>query len=145
MTTTWTITQCDRLTADGFITTAHWTATAADGEYIASIYSTCSFNKPEENVDLTPYDAVTEQDVLVWCWSSGVDKDAIETALAKNIDLQKKSCGIHWCSVVWKINFEELIWHSVKLFKPKVEQLFKLLLVMLKTALSGCLSPLTSK
>jgi hypothetical protein len=67
----WKITQCDRLTADSFITTAHWTATATDGEYSASIYSTCSFAHPEENVDLTPYDAITEQDVLGWCWSSG--------------------------------------------------------------------------
>ncbi len=32
----------DFLTADGDITTAHWTATAVDGKYTASIYSTCS-------------------------------------------------------------------------------------------------------
>lgn len=89
MTTTWTITQCDRLTADGFITTAHWSATAIDGDFTASIYSTCSFSKPEENVDLTPYDKITEQDVLGWCWSSGVDKDATEAALAANIAAQK--------------------------------------------------------
>jgi hypothetical protein len=95
----WKITQCDRLTADSFITTAHWTATATDGEYSASIYSTCSFSKPEENVDLTPYDAVTEQDVLGWCWSSGVDKDATEAALAKNIEAQKNpvtATGVPW-------------------------------------------------
>jgi hypothetical protein len=95
----WTITQCDRLTADSFITTAHFTATATDGEYSASIYSTCSFSKPEENVDLTPYDAVTEQDVLGWCWSSGVDKDATEAALAKNIEAQKNpvtATGVPW-------------------------------------------------
>lgn len=89
MTTTWKITQCDRLTSDDFITTAHWTATAVDGEYTASIYSTCSFTKPAENVDLTPYDAVTEQDVLGWCWSDGVDKEATEAALAAKIADQK--------------------------------------------------------
>jgi hypothetical protein len=32
---TWKITQLDRLTSDGFITTAHWTATAVDGDYTA--------------------------------------------------------------------------------------------------------------
>jgi hypothetical protein len=90
----WKITQCDRLTADSFITTAHWTATAVDGEYSASIYSTCSFTKPEANVDLTPYD-----DVLGWCWSDGVDKDATEAALAKNIEAQKNpvtATGVPW-------------------------------------------------
>jgi len=89
MTITWKITQCDRLTSDNFITTAHWTATAVDGDFTASIYSTCSFTKPEANVDLTPYDEVTEQDVLGWCWSDGVDKDATEAALAANIADQK--------------------------------------------------------
>ena len=99
MTTTWKITQCDRLTEDDFITTAHWTATAVDGDYSASIYSTCSFSKPEENVDLTPYDAITEQDVLGWCWSDGVDKTATEAALAQNIALQKNpvtASGTPW-------------------------------------------------
>jgi hypothetical protein len=95
----WKITQCDRLTADSFITTAHWTATATDGEYSASIYSTCSFAHPEENVDLTPYDAVTEQDVLGWCWSNGVDKSATEASLAAQIEAQKNpvtATGTPW-------------------------------------------------
>jgi hypothetical protein len=99
MNITWKITQCDRLTADGFITTAHWAATATDGDYTASIYSTCSFAHPEKNVDLTPYDDVTEQDVLGWCWSDGVDKDATEAALAQNIEAQKNpvtATGTPW-------------------------------------------------
>lgn len=101
MTTSWKITQCDRLTADGYITTAHWTASATDGDYSASIYSTCSFDKPEGNVDLTPYDQVTEQDVLGWCWANGVDKDATEAALAQSIILQKNpvvEAGVPWAT-----------------------------------------------
>jgi hypothetical protein len=86
MTTTWTITQCDRLTADNFITTAHWTATAVDGEFTASIYSTCSWAAGTPTI---PYDQVTEAEVLDWCWASGVDKDATEAALAANIAEQK--------------------------------------------------------
>lgn len=96
MTTTWTITQCDRLTADGFIKTAHWTCTAVDGEYTASVYSTCSF---AEGVASTPYANVTEQDVLGWIWTNGVDKDAAEAALAQNIADQKApkvSTGTPW-------------------------------------------------
>lgn len=39
-TITWTISQLDRRTSDGFVTTAHWQATAVDGDYSASIYAT---------------------------------------------------------------------------------------------------------
>ena len=93
---TWKVTQCDRLTSDGFITTAHWTASAVDGEYSASIYSTCSWAPGTPSI---PYAQVTEQEVLNWCWSSGVDKDATEAALAENIALQKNpvvETGVPW-------------------------------------------------
>ena len=96
MTTTWTITQTDYLTADGFITTAHWTATAVDGEYTASIYSTCSW---ADGTPTVPYSDVTMQEVLDWCWTSGVDKAATESALAANIALQKNpvtATGTPW-------------------------------------------------
>ena len=96
MTTTWTITQCDRLTSDDFITTAHWNATAVDGEYTASIYSTCSWAVGTPTI---PYADVTQEEVLGWCWSSGVDKDATEAALAENIALQKNpviATGLPW-------------------------------------------------
>ena len=96
MTVTWTITQTDYLTADGFITTAHWTATAVDGDYSASIYSTCSWQPGTPTI---PYDQVTQQEVLDWCWASGVDKDATEAALAEQIALQKNpvtATGTPW-------------------------------------------------
>lgn len=96
MTTTWTITQCDRLTSDNFITTAHWTATAMDGEYSASIYSTCSWAAGTPSI---PYADVTEAEVLQWCWDSGVDKDATEAALAAQIEAQKNpvtATGVPW-------------------------------------------------
>jgi hypothetical protein len=96
MNTTWKITQCDRLTADGYITTAHWTATAVDGDYTASIYATCSFG---EGTPTIPYNQVTEQEVLSWCWAGGVDKAATEAALAANISLQKnpvQAAGVPW-------------------------------------------------
>lgn len=98
MTTTWTITQCDRLTADNFITTAHWTASAVDGEFTASIYSTCSWAAGTPTI---PYDQVTEAEVLAWCWASGVDKDATEAALAAQIEAQKNpvtATGTPWAA-----------------------------------------------
>jgi hypothetical protein len=98
MTTTWTITQTDYEVANGFITTAHWTATAVDGEHTASIYSTCSFAAAEPSI---PYADVTMQEVLDWCWANGVDKDATEAALAANIALQKNpvtATGTPWAA-----------------------------------------------
>lgn len=95
-TITWTITQTDYITADGFITTAHWTATAVDGDYTASIYSTCSWAPGTPTI---PYAQVTQQEVLDWCWASGVDKTATEAALAQNIAMQKNppvSQGLPW-------------------------------------------------
>jgi len=83
---TWTITQTDYQTATGFITQAHWTATAVDEGYTASIWSTCSW---ADGTPTIPYADVTMQEVLDWCYASGVDKDATEAALAQQIALQK--------------------------------------------------------
>jgi hypothetical protein len=96
MTTTWTITQTNYETATGFITQAHWTATAVDGDYTASSYSTCSWQAGTPTI---PYANVTMQEVLDWCWASGVDKDATEAALAQQIELQKNpvtAAGVPW-------------------------------------------------
>jgi hypothetical protein len=92
----WTITQTNYETANGFITTAHWTCVAADGAYTASVYGTCSW---ADGTPTVPYADVTMQEVLDWCWASGVDKDAIEASLAQNIELQKNpvtATGTPW-------------------------------------------------
>jgi len=93
--TTWTISQLDRKTSDGFVTTAHWRATAVDGDHSASVYSTCSWADGEVTI---PYEDLTEQDVLDWVWVS-VDKDATEQALADQIEMQKHpvtASGMPW-------------------------------------------------
>jgi hypothetical protein len=86
MTTTWTISQLDRKTADGFVTTAHWQATAVDGEHTASIYSTCSWADGTVN---TPYADLTQATVLGWVWANGVDKTATEATLTAYIEAKK--------------------------------------------------------
>jgi hypothetical protein len=85
MTTTWTISTLERETSNGFVTIAHWQATAVDGDYTASTYSTCSWSEGTVN---TPYADLTQATVLGWVWES-VDKQATEDALAANIALQK--------------------------------------------------------
>jgi hypothetical protein len=92
----WNISETNYETANGFITTAHWQCTAVDGDYTASIYSTCSW---ADGTPTVPYADVTMQEVLDWCWSDGVSKDATEAALAANIALQKNpviATGTPW-------------------------------------------------
>jgi hypothetical protein len=96
MTTTWTISSLDRNTANGFVTTAHWQATAVDGEHTAQIYSTCSWADGTVN---TPYADLTQATVLGWIWANGVDKQSTEDALVANIALQKnpvQASGTPW-------------------------------------------------
>ena len=96
MSTTWTISQLDRQTSDGFVTTAHWQATAVDGEHSASIYNTCSWSDGTPTVD---YADLTQEQVLGWIWANGVDKDATEAALAAQIAEQKApktARGLPW-------------------------------------------------
>ena len=93
---TWTITTLDREVSNGFVTTAHWTASAVDGDYTASIYSTCSW---AEGTPVVPYADLTQETVLNWVWANGVSKEATETALAAQIALQKnpvQATGLPW-------------------------------------------------
>ena len=90
----WTISQLDRKTADGFVTTAHWTCSGQDGDFSGSVYSTCSF----EGELTVPYEQLTEATVLSWVWQS-VDKEATEAAVAAQIEAQKNpvsATGVPW-------------------------------------------------
>jgi hypothetical protein len=92
---TWNISQLDRQTSDGFVTTAHWQANATNGDYSASVYSTCGWS---EGTATIPYASLTKDAVLAWVWES-VDKDAVETSLLAQIELQKnpiKATGVPW-------------------------------------------------
>ena len=91
---TWKITQLDRKTSDGFVTTAHWTCSGQDGDFTGSVYATASF----EGELVVPYDNLTEADVLAWVWAS-VDKQATEDAVAAQIEAQKNpvtATGLPW-------------------------------------------------
>lgn len=95
MNITWKINTLDRRTSDGFVTTAHWIATAEDGEHSASIYATCSWSEGQPSV---AYESLTEAAVLAWVWES-VDKEATEAALAAQIAEQKApkvAAGLPW-------------------------------------------------
>lgn len=94
----WTIATCGH-GGTGGITVAHWRCTAVDGDYSASAYGTCGVTPDATDPDFTPYDDVTEAEVLGWCWADGVDKDAIEAALAAKIDADQNptsASGTPW-------------------------------------------------
>lgn len=96
MSITWKINQLDRNTADGFVTTAHWTCSGVDGEHSASVYASCGFSG-ELSI---PYEQLTEATVLAWVWES-VDKEATEAAVAAQIEAQKNpvsASGIPWAA-----------------------------------------------
>ena len=91
----WTISTMEREVSNGFVITAHWQATATDGDYTAQIYSTCSW---ADGTPTIPYADLTQETVLNWVWES-VDKQATEDALAANIALQKNpvtATGTPW-------------------------------------------------
>ena len=107
MATTWTISTLERELSDGGVIVAHWRATDSEtvGEgddavtYTASNYGTCGFTYDASSPDFTPYDDLTETQVLGWCWADGVDKDATEASLAANINDQKNPTtgdGVPW-------------------------------------------------
>jgi hypothetical protein len=92
----WTLPTLERQTADGFVCVAHWRCTASDGDFSASSYGTAGFSQDPEN--FTPYEDLTEAQVLEWVWES-VDKDATEAALAQKIEDQKHpttAAGVPW-------------------------------------------------
>ena len=92
----WNISQLDRQTSDGFVITAHWQANATDGDYSASVYSTCSWSDGTATI---PYASLTKETVLGWIWANGVDKDAVEASLDAQIELQKNpvtAVGVPW-------------------------------------------------
>jgi hypothetical protein len=97
--TIWKSTNLDRLTSDGYVTVAHWTASQTDGDYTASTYSTVSF--PEVEGSMIPYADLTEETVIGWVKASlgaeGVK--AVDDALAANIAEQKApkvAAGTPW-------------------------------------------------
>lgn len=99
MATTWTISTLERQLSDGGVIVAHWRATDVDGDYSASSYGTCGFTYDASSPDFTPYDQLTQDQVLGWCWEDGVDQSAIEASLAAKIEADKnptQADGVPW-------------------------------------------------
>ena len=87
----WTISSMDCYVQQGeyqdCVYCVHWQCTdtqTIDGkEYSGRVYSTCTVPAPEGS--FTPYDQLTQDQVLGWIWANGVDKDATEAAVNAQI------------------------------------------------------------
>ena len=94
----WSIAQLERDTADDGVVTAHYRVTLVDGDYTASSYGTCGFTPEPSDPAFTPFQDLTEADVIEWVKDS-LDVEAIETGLTAQIEEQKApkvAAGVPW-------------------------------------------------
>lgn len=68
------------------VVTAGWECVGVDGSHSSRIYGSCSFSAPSGS--FTPYDQLTQDQVLGWCWANGVDKASVEANIAAQIQDQ---------------------------------------------------------
>jgi hypothetical protein len=68
------------------VITADWRCNGTDGTYSGTAYGSSSFAAPSG--DFTPYEDLTEAQVLSWCFSNGVDQTAIEANVSLQIENQ---------------------------------------------------------
>jgi len=68
------------------VITADWRCNGTQDNYSGTCYGSCSFAPPSG--EFTPYEDLTEQQVLGWCYENGVDKTAIEANVSLQIENQ---------------------------------------------------------
>ena len=68
------------------VITADWRCNGSQDNYSGTCYGSCSFAPPTGS--FTPYEDLTEQQVLDWCYENGVDKTAIEANVSLQIQNQ---------------------------------------------------------
>jgi hypothetical protein len=95
MNITYTISQLDRQTSDGLVTTAHYTVNAVDGEHTAGSYGTVGFERGDTFI---AYESLTEAQVIAWV-KDKLDVEAIEASLSAQIESLKNpvtATGTPW-------------------------------------------------
>ena len=84
---TWKINSIEAKPTDGsyenVITLAHWSCVGANGTHCSSRYGCCTFSSPGEN--FTPYEELTEEQILEWCFGAILCKDAVEESIKDDI------------------------------------------------------------
>lgn len=70
------------------VVTAAWRCSATDGQYSGSVYATVSFSPPDP-ATFIDFSKLTQEEVLNWVWTNGVDKNAAEEAVVQQIEQQR--------------------------------------------------------
>lgn len=88
---TWVIEWLTCVPAEGsyqdVVITAGWRCNGVNGQYKGTAYGSATFPGPGN--PFTPYNQLTEQQVLNWCWTDGgVDKVEVEGEVGKQIQDQ---------------------------------------------------------
>ena len=65
------------------VITADWRCNGSQDQYSGTCYGSASFAPPTGS--FTPYEDLTQDQVLGWCYENGVDKVAIEANVNKQI------------------------------------------------------------
>ena len=68
------------------VITADWRCNGSQDQYSGTCYGSASFAPPTEN--FTPYEDLTQDQVLGWCFDSGVNQSAIEANVSAQIENQ---------------------------------------------------------
>ncbi len=94
---TWRVVDMDRETADGCVTTAHWTVDATLDGCFANAYGSVGLQRGE---DLIPFEDLTEETVVGWAKAAlGEEVASIEASLAGQIAAKQKpvqASGLPW-------------------------------------------------
>jgi hypothetical protein len=69
------------------VITADWRCNGTDETYSGTCYGSASFAPPSGS-GFTPYEDLTQEQVLGWCFANGVDKTAIEANVTAQIENQ---------------------------------------------------------
>ena len=90
MTILWLIERLLVKPAEGSLTdvviNADWRCNGSQESFSGTCYGSCSFAPPTGS--FTPYNELTEQQVLDWCYANGVDQSAIEANVTAQIENQ---------------------------------------------------------
>jgi len=68
------------------VITADWRCNGSQDNYSGTCYGSCSFAPPSGS--FTPYEDLTQSQVLDWCFANGVDQSAIEANVTQQIENQ---------------------------------------------------------
>jgi hypothetical protein len=89
------VNQLDRNTDGDIVTTVHWTASKADGEFTASTYGSVGV---EVGDTVIPFASLTEETVKTWL-AEKLDLEAMEASIDAQIEAQKNpvtATGLPW-------------------------------------------------